>query len=289
MSRARSVGVPVAAVWLALALYPSTALHARRRALARRARLPVTLIATLLVAVLSLSTAAAVTTPRATMWVSVDPMVAGSAASTARSSLQDSIDRVMPMNGDPSAGGQDPDLAGVSQVGGLAGLRNSGSVAVSVTVRRAAAPGVPSIPIFRFYSAKSGTHFYTPSAAERDQVIARWPDIWKYEGVAYWVNPAKNTQPLYRFYNWRIGSHFYTASKAERDMVIARYSGTFSYDGPTYAVTPSPAAGKATVYRFLNVQNGSHFYTANAAERDTVLARWPHIYRLEGPAFWIGQ
>lgn len=164
---------------------------------------------------------------------------------------------------------------------------NSGAVVVTVTVVNPSAP--PVIPIYRFYSPRSGTHFYTPSAEERDMVIARWPDVWHYEGVAYTVNPARNTQPLYRFYNYYNGSHFYTASATERDMVLARWGKVFHYDGPTYSVTPYPEAGKTPVYRFYNKKNGSHFYTASADEANTVILKWPHIYQLEGTAFWLGQ
>jgi len=86
----------------------------------------------------------------------------------------------------------------------------SGAVTVTVTVVDPFVPVPTIIPIYRFYSRKSGTHFYTPSAEERDIVIARWSDVWQYEGIAYTVNPARNTQPLYRFYNRANGSHFYT-------------------------------------------------------------------------------
>jgi serralysin len=40
--------------------------------------------------------------------------------------------------------------------------------------------------LFRFYNEQSASHFYTTSAAERDQVINTLPH-YKYEGVAYYV------------------------------------------------------------------------------------------------------
>lgn len=165
----------------------------------------------------------------------------------------------------------------------------SGTVLVTVTVVSHTAPPPTVIPIYRFYSRRSGTHFYTPSAEERDIVIARWPDVWQYEGIAYTVNPARNTQPLYRFYNRANGSHFYTSSATERDLVFAKWMNVFIYDGETYAVTPYAEVGKAPVWRFYNLKNGSHFYTASAEEADHVIATWPNIYRLEGVAFWLGQ
>ena len=143
-------------------------------------------------------------------------------------------------------------------------------------------------PVYRFYNARAGTHFFTDSAAERDHVIATWPTIFSYEGVAYKVNPYNNVQPLFRFYKPSSSSHFYTASEGERDHVIATWPMLYQYDGPTYGVTPYACAGP-TVYRFFNVRNGSHFYTASESEKNHVIATWPQIYQYEGPAFWLGQ
>lgn len=143
--------------------------------------------------------------------------------------------------------------------------------------------------VYRMYNVSNGTHFYTPSADEVQMVLARWSNIYQYEGVCYLANPAKNTQPLYRFYNTKNGSHFYTASLEEANTVVARFSSTYTYEGQTYAVCPTPVAGATAIYRFYNRENGSHFYTASAEERDVVVSRWPDIYTLEGTAFWVAQ
>lgn len=144
-------------------------------------------------------------------------------------------------------------------------------------------------PVYRFYNFTNNTHFFTPSLDERNTVIATWPNVFDYEGVAYYLNPANNVQPLYRFYNRVSRSHFYTPSAQEAATVLARYSNVYSLDGLTYAVNPYPVANSMPIYRFYNVRNGSHFYTASAQERDTVVANWPTIYHFEGTAFWIGQ
>lgn len=144
-------------------------------------------------------------------------------------------------------------------------------------------------PVYRFYNFTNNTHFFTDSIGERDMVSATWPHIFRYEGVAYSINRANNVQQLYRFYNRVSKSHFYTASDTEAATVMARWSNVYNYDGRTYAVNPGPVAGSAPVYRFYNLRNGSHFYTASVSERDTVAATWPDVYRLEGTAFWIGQ
>lgn len=144
-------------------------------------------------------------------------------------------------------------------------------------------------PVYRFYNPGVGTHFYTPNADERDMVIATWPTIFSYEGVAYDTNPDNNTQPLYRFYNRVNNSHFYTAFAGEQDTVASTLGHIYSYDGETYAVRLSYVDGAIPVYRFYNPRAGSHFYTASEAERDDVIARLGYLYQYEGPAFYLGQ
>ncbi|MDO8848716.1 MAG: hypothetical protein Q7W51_10070 [Coriobacteriia bacterium] len=146
-----------------------------------------------------------------------------------------------------------------------------------------------SSPVYRFYNFTNNTHFFTPSLDEANMVLATWSNVFRYEGVAYYTNPANNTQPLYRFYNRVSKSHFYTASLDEANTILLRYSATYTLDGQTYAVNPAPVAGSSPVYRFYNLRNGSHFYTASAEEADMVIATWPSVYRFEGAAFWIGQ
>jgi hypothetical protein len=144
-------------------------------------------------------------------------------------------------------------------------------------------------PVYRFYNFTNNTHFFTSSAEEADSVIARYANVFRYEGIAYYTNPANNTQPLYRFYNRVSGSHFYTASADEAANILARWSNVFTLDGQTYAVNPGPVPNSIPVFRFFNKTNGSHFYTASAGEADMVIANWPHVYVYEGPAFWLGQ
>lgn len=51
-------------------------------------------------------------------------------------------------------------------------------------------PGTPgAAPVYRFYNLRTGCHFYTASAEERDAVMAKWPDIFLYEGEAFSVLP----------------------------------------------------------------------------------------------------
>lgn len=156
-------------------------------------------------------------------------------------------------------------------------------VAMAAPMALAADPS----PVYRFYNTKTGTHFYTISAAERDTVVAQYP-WFTLEGVAYYAftAPEAGDSPVYRFYNTSTGSHFYTISQQERDKVIASYP-VFTYEGPVYYVPiGGGGAGTTALYRFFNTKTSAHFYTTSASERDHVLATWPW-FAYEGESYFV--
>ena len=146
-----------------------------------------------------------------------------------------------------------------------------------------------AVPVYRFYNRKSGSHFYTASEAEKNNVVNTLSPTYSLDGVAYSINTAAaaNNAPLYRFYNRQTGAHFYTASVTEKNNVQANLSAIYSYDGPAYNVCVTPLADAQTVYRFYNKINGAHFYTASEAEKNSVLANLSATYVLDGPAFYL--
>ncbi len=42
-------------------------------------------------------------------------------------------------------------------------------------------------PVYRFWSDSKQTHFYTKNVQEKNDVIQKWPDIWSYEKIAFYV------------------------------------------------------------------------------------------------------
>jgi hypothetical protein len=142
--------------------------------------------------------------------------------------------------------------------------------------------------VSRFFNFRTGTHFYTASGPERDNVMRALWGTFRYEGVAYATSSSPaNSQNLYRFFNVRNGTHFYTASDAERANVQATLGAIYRFEGVAYRVSPVPVAGGSTVYRFYNGRAGSHFYTASEAERASVQNTLGAIYSYEGPAFYV--
>ena len=90
-------------------------------------------------------------------------------------------------------------------------------------------------PIYRFWSAKLGSHLYTISESEKDNLIDRYStDVWAYEGIAFYAYPEGNqpegAKPVYRFWSDRLGGHFYTIDEAERDLYRAN-TGTWAFEG----------------------------------------------------------
>ncbi|MFE1645085.1 hypothetical protein [Microbacterium sp. P01] len=157
-------------------------------------------------------------------------------------------------------------------------------------VEPSTAPASP-IPVYRFWSPVYQGHFYTADAAERDNVAARWPDIWSYEGQRYTAfrKQAPGTVALYRFWSAQYNGHFFTADAGERDRVISTWPDVWSYEGVAYFVYPATSTqpGTVPVARFWSPTARHHFYTASAAERDRVIALWPNFWSYEGDNFRV--
>jgi uncharacterized protein (DUF1800 family) len=141
--------------------------------------------------------------------------------------------------------------------------------------------------VYRFYNRETGTHFYTASVSERDDVIRAFAQF-AYEGAAFAAlsKPRSDSVPVFRFYNKKTGTHFYTTSESERDGIVAYYP-QFVYEGAAFhALAAAGTDGRTAVYRFFNRTTGSHFYTASAAERDKVIATYA-AFVYEGVAFYV--
>lgn len=148
----------------------------------------------------------------------------------------------------------------------------------------------PPVSVYRLFRPSAGTHFYTADEAEKNNVIATLGGSYAFEGVSYTLNPWNNATPLYRFFRPSTGTHFYTADESEMLNIRNTLGGIYAFEGISYNVSSSDGGGtKPAVYRFFRPSSGTHFYTADPAERDNVIAHLPNIYTYEGPAFWVGQ
>ncbi|MBT9514296.1 MAG: trypsin-like peptidase domain-containing protein [Acidovorax sp.] len=177
-----------------------------------------------------------------------------------------------------------PEFYGRFDVAYNAALKNWLSPAVSVV------PSSGRSAVYRFYNGLTGAHFFTTSAAERDNTIQNAPSF-AYEGIAFYAQggPQPTNIPVYRFYGTVGGAHFYTSSAQERDSVLNNLP-AFRYEGVAWYASPNVISGVSPVYRFYRPSKQVHFYTIGLAERDFIIANNPeYVYEGVGYYAWTSQ
>jgi hypothetical protein len=120
--------------------------------------------------------------------------------------------------------------------------------------------GIQAVPLYRYWNAGIGDHFYTTDWSE----LGSGRHGWAYEGIQCHVSPQRVTGfiPLYRYWNPTIGDHFYTTSWAE--LGSGRYG--WAFERIQCYVTASRLSGTVPLYRYWNAGIGDHFYTTSWAE-----------------------
>ena len=91
---------------------------------------------------------------------------------------------------------------------------------------------------------------------------------------------------VHRFFDKNDGTHFFTASDSEASSLVGTRT-DLSYEGVGlrgYADASASPSSEA-VFRFFNVADGTHFYTASTTERDAILTK-PDAMKFEGIAFY---
>ncbi|MCI5192798.1 MAG: hypothetical protein D3915_06675 [Candidatus Electrothrix sp. AU1_5] len=148
-------------------------------------------------------------------------------------------------------------------------------------------------PVYRFYSKKNRSHFYTISTSEKNNLILNnAPEAWKYESVGWFAYTygQGNTLPVYRFWSATNKSHFYTISEEEKDYVIANYSDDeWQYEGTVFYAYKNWEFGTLPVYRFWSKTQNAHFYTASEAEKNDLIANYPDVWQYETEAWFVPQ
>jgi hypothetical protein len=125
----------------------------------------------------------------------------------------------------------------------------------------------PAGAVYRFYNSDSGSHFYTTSVEERDDIVANLPHM-ILEGPRFMTEGSGTA--LHRFYNTVTDAHFFTTSDEEKAYVEASFS-QFVYEGvATYVYTDPTGTNDQGVFRLYNEETGQHLFTASEAEADNV-------------------
>ena len=144
-----------------------------------------------------------------------------------------------------------------------------------------------SIGVYRFWDSIDGTHFFTSSSSERDNIMATRPDLVD-EGVGLnAIDPTSldpNGNPVYRFFSSTDGTHFFTASASERDNVVTTRSDLI-FEGTGFYEHATQQAGDTPIYRFFDTKFGTHLYVSDSNERANILATRSDLTP-EGIAFY---
>ncbi len=138
--------------------------------------------------------------------------------------------------------------------------------------------GSVDVTMYRVYNPNSGEHFYTASAAERDNLVSVG---WQDEGTG-WYAPETSATPVYRLYNPNAGDHHYTMSSYERDELVKvgwndEGTGWYSDDAETVPVLRQYNP---------NAKAGAHNFTTSQVENDyLVTVGW----KAEGTGWYASQ
>lgn len=111
-----------------------------------------------------------------------------------------------------------------------------------------------SVPLFRFYSAGSNNHFYTPDSTYH----GGGGYVFERIECKVWQTPVTGSIPIYRYYNPFRGLHFYA-----NVLVDLASIGYYHEPWGTFYAFPSQNAlnGLVPIYRYVHDGDSAHFYS----------------------------
>ena len=151
--------------------------------------------------------------------------------------------------------------------------------------------------VHRFFQYERGFHFYTADANERQNVVKQSADgtlQYNYENVAFNVLASdkdiltgaeiSDAMPVYRFFNKQTGAHLYTIDENEKNVIVETLD-NYNFEGAAYYAFASESKTFETIplYRMLNTQSGSHLFTTDSNEFNTIKQSLTH-FQPEGEA-----
>lgn len=150
-------------------------------------------------------------------------------------------------------------------------------------------------PVYRFFQFEKGFHFYTANKVEWENIVELSGEgelNYDYENIAYDVLASDTDAltgaeidgalPVYRFFNTETGAHLYTMDENEKNFIIDNFDNYIFEKEAYYAFAePSEAVETIPLYRMLNTQTGSHLFTADLNEFNTIKETLPQ-FRVEG-------
>lgn len=131
-------------------------------------------------------------------------------------------------------------------------------------------PDESSKGLYRLYNTLSGEHFFTTNKEERNQLLTS--STWKEEGLGWSVSEASEA-PIYCVLNPNTGDHHYTKDQNEYETL--QTLGWIGEGTRFYSATDQEQE-LVPLYRLYNPNHkgtGSHHYTADEKERDTLVSQ----------------
>ncbi|WP_040450844.1 hypothetical protein [Roseibium alexandrii] len=152
-------------------------------------------------------------------------------------------------------------------ISAMSGMINTSSNQLIYALRDLAGP---EGAVYRFFNSESGSHFYTTSVEERDDIAANLPHM-ALEGPSFITDAYSSTgTALHRFYNTLTDAHFFTTSADEKAYVEDSFP-QFVYEGvATYVYADPTGTSDQGVFRLYNEDTGTHLFTASEAEAANV-------------------
>ncbi|MGI4797275.1 MAG: hypothetical protein ACRYG8_25130 [Janthinobacterium lividum] len=146
--------------------------------------------------------------------------------------------------------------------------------------------------VYRFFDTRFGTHFFTSSVGERDDVLANRSADLKEETNGFGDVQSTDTSAVavYRFFDKNFGTHFFTANAGERDTIINTRPDLTYEANSTFYEHSSLQTGDTAVYRLFDTKTGTQFLTGDNNEYAGLTTAGSATYRAdlrsEGVAFY---
>jgi hypothetical protein len=147
------------------------------------------------------------------------------------------------------------------------------------------------VPVHRFWADEAKAHFFTASETEKEKLLSQFPDVWAYEGIAYYAFGEDSdpcVAPVHRFWSDKSKAHFYTISETEKNKLVDNFADTWTYEGVAWYAYPVDQApvDSSPVYRFWSDSARRHFYTISETEKDKLINNFADTWTFESIAWY---
>lgn len=177
--------------------------------------------------------------------------------------------------------------------GGAGGLNITSGQAIldNLLIENGAVLEASLADVYRFWSPKTGKHFYTIDKAEKEKLLTEHSSVWTYEGAvfaAFRDDSDPMVRPVYRFWSDKLCGHLYTMDEQEKNRLIDEPRGGWILEGVAFYAYPLglQPAWACPVYRFWCRPQNTHFYTATESEKDNLIVNYPKVWTYEGIAWY---